>query len=83
MVAVLAGGVDNVAASQVIVAMLHVPKVEGLAPIETVHSVVRDDEATHTLVGEAERDGGVAAGAGQHVPDYERPYEEIVTPLAA
>ena len=54
LVAVLAGGVDNVAASQVIVAMLHVPKVEGLAAIETVDSVVGYDEATHTLVGEAE-----------------------------
>ena len=83
LVAILAGGVDNVATSQVVVAMLYVAEIEGLAPIEAVHSVVGDDEGTHTLVGEAERDGGVAAGAGEHMPHYERPYEEVVAPLAA
>ena len=55
------------AAEEVVVAPLLVPQVEGLAAVETVLAVVGHDEAPHAHVREAERDGGVAARAVEHV----------------
>ena len=73
MIAVLAWRVDDVPASHVVVAELDVPEIEGLASVEAVEAVVRDDEGAHALMCEPERYGRVAARAREHVTHDERP----------